>query len=82
MITNQYQFLSFVHRNQNFWHQCLSSFINDYKIYKAVEMFRQGATNVETVRMKCGFNDAKNFRNIFKRKKGVTPKQFVQDLYK
>lgn len=60
----------------------LIDFINDYKIYKAVEMFRQGATNVETVRMKCGFNDAKNFRNIFKRKKGVTPKQFVQDLYK
>lgn len=60
----------------------LIDFINDYKIYKAVEMFRQGATNVETVRMKCGFNDAKNFRNIFKRKQGVTPKQFVQDLYK
>lgn len=60
----------------------LIDFVNDYKIYKAVEMFRQGATNVETVRMKCGYNDAKNFRNAFKRKKGVTPKQFVQDLFK
>lgn len=59
----------------------LIEFINDYKIYKAVEMFRQGATNVDTVREKCGFSDAKNFRTIFKRKKGVTPKQFIQGLY-
>lgn len=60
----------------------LIDFVTDYKIYKAVEMFRQGATNVETVRTKCGFNDAKNFRNAFKRKKGVTPKQFIQELFK
>lgn len=59
----------------------LIDFINDYKIYKAVEMFRQGATNVDTVRAQCGFKDAKNFRTIFKRKKGVTPKQFIQKLY-
>lgn len=59
----------------------LIDFINDYKVYKAVEMFRQGATNVDSVREKCGFKDAKNFRTIFKRKKGVLPKQFIQGLY-
>ncbi len=61
----------------------LIDFINDYKIYKAVEMFPPRRNQRKrAVRMKCGFNDAKNFRNVFKRKKGVTPKQFVQDLYK
>lgn len=59
----------------------LIEFINDYKVYKAVEMFRQGATNVDSVREKCGFKDAKNFRTVFKRKKGVLPKQFIQGLY-
>lgn len=59
----------------------LIEFINDYKVYKAIEMFRQGATNVDSVREKCGFKDAKNFRMVFKRKKGVLPKQFIQSLY-
>lgn len=55
-------------------------FVNDYKIYKAVQLFRQGETNVETVADACGINDVKNFRTMFKRKMLVTPKQFVQNL--
>ena len=58
----------------------LISFINDYKIHKAVIMFRQGETNVMTVCEKCGFKDEKNFRDLFKKKTGQTPKQFVLEL--
>ena len=58
----------------------LIEFINDYKIYKAVELFNRGATNIDTVREQCGFKDAKNFREMFKRKMNVTPKQYVQNL--
>jgi signal transduction histidine kinase/DNA-binding response OmpR family regulator len=58
----------------------LIEFINDYKIYKSVQMFKHGATNIETVCESCGFKDVKNFREMFKRKMKITPKQFVQNL--
>ena len=58
----------------------LIEFINDYKIYKAIQMFKQGATSVESVFEQCGFHDAKNFRETFKRKMKMTPKQFIQSL--
>src|SRR5574344_735163 len=59
---------------------CLIEFINDYKIYKAVQMFKHGSTNIETVSEKCGFKDIKNFREMFKRKMNMTPKAFTQSL--
>lgn len=58
----------------------LIEFINDYKIYKSVQLFKQGLTNIESVCEKCGFKDVKNFRKMFKRKMKVTPKQYVQSL--
>lgn len=58
----------------------LISFINDYKIYKAVQLFRQGVTSVDEVSEQCGFRDTKNFREMFKRKMNMTPKQFVLSL--
>lgn len=58
----------------------LIDFINEYKIYKAVQMFNSGVTNVETVYIKCGFRDAKNFRMMFKRKMNMSPKQYVESL--
>ena len=58
----------------------LIEFINDYKIYKSVQLFKQGLTNIESVCEKCGFKDVKNFREMFKRKMKITPKQYVQSL--
>lgn len=58
----------------------LIEFVNEYKVYKAVQMFKQGATSVDKVAEKCGFNDVKNFREMFKRKMNVTPKQYIQNL--
>ena len=58
----------------------LVEFINDYKIFKAVQLFRQGETSVEQVSEQCGFGDAKNFRSMFKRKMQMTPKQYIQSL--
>lgn len=58
----------------------LIEFINDYKIYKAVQIFKTGVSNIESVSLQCGFKDVKNFREMFKRKMKVTPKQFVQSL--
>ena len=58
----------------------LIEFINDYKIYKATQLFKQGVTSVDSVSDRCGFKDVKNFRETFKRKMNVTPKQYVQSL--
>ena len=45
----------------------LIEFINDYKIYKATQLFKQGVTSVDSVSDRCGFKDVKNFRETFKR---------------
>lgn len=55
-------------------------FINEYRIYKAVQCFMEGKTSISLVCTECGFNDAKNFREIFKKKMGVTPTQYIQNL--
>jgi AraC-like DNA-binding protein len=59
----------------------LIEFINEYKIYKSVELFNQGQSNIETVCEQCGFNDSKNFRKMFTRKMKMTPKQYVNSLW-
>lgn len=55
-------------------------FINEYRIFKAVQYFKDGETNISAVSVKCGFNDLKNFRDVFKRKMKVSPKQYVMQL--
>lgn len=55
-------------------------FITDYRMFKAVRYFKQGETNIGNVCAKCGFNDPKNFREIFKRKMKMTPREFIKQL--
>lgn len=58
----------------------LIDFINEYRISRAVTLFRQGNTNVQRVSELCGFRDIKTFRETFKRKMGMPPKQFILTL--
>lgn len=55
-------------------------FINEYRIFKAVQLFKGGETNVSSVCVKCGFNDIKSFREAFKKKMLLSPKQYVMQL--
>lgn len=55
-------------------------FINEYRIFKAVQLFNEGETNVGSVCVKCGFNDIKSFRDAFKKKIQISPKQYVTSL--
>lgn len=55
-------------------------FMNEYRVYHAIRLFREGEDNINVVCEKCGFNDVKNFRNAFKRKTGLSPKQYVMKL--
>jgi len=58
----------------------LIDFINEYRIYKAVQLFRAGNTNVQKVSEMCGFHDIKTFRETFKRKMNMPPKQYILTL--
>lgn len=55
-------------------------FINEYRIFRAVQLFKSGETNVSSVCVKCGFNDIKSFRDAFKKKMQISPKQYVMQL--
>ena len=55
-------------------------FINEYRIFKAVQLFKSGETNISSVCAKCGFNDIKSFREAFKKKMHILPKQYVIQL--
>lgn len=55
-------------------------FITNYRLMKAVQYFRDGETNIGSVSVKCGFNDPKNFREVFKRKMQMTPREFIKSL--
>lgn len=58
----------------------LIDFINEYRIFKAVSLFRKGNSNVQKVAEMCGFRDIKTFRETFKRKMNMPPKQFILQL--
>ncbi len=58
----------------------LVEFINEYRIYKAVQLFRNGSSNVQEVAAKCGFRDIKTFRETFKRKMNMPPKQYISQI--
>ena len=58
----------------------LVDFINEYRICKAVALFRQGNSNVAAVSEMCGFRDIKTFRETFKRKMHMPPKQYLQSI--
>lgn len=58
----------------------LIDFINEYRICKAVSLFKQGNTNVQKVAEMCGFRDIKTFRETFKKKMGMPPKAYILKL--
>lgn len=58
----------------------LIEFINDYRIFKAAQLFRNGETNVKSVAEECGISDVKNFRKLFKKHTNVTPKEYISNL--
>ncbi len=58
----------------------LIEFINEYRICKAVSLFHKGNTNVQKVAEMCGFRDIKTFRETFKRRMNMPPKQYILQL--
>ncbi len=55
-------------------------FITEYKVFKAVQSFKEGETNINNVAAQCGFKDTKSFRDAFKRKMKMLPTHYVKQL--
>lgn len=58
----------------------LVEFITEYRINRALTLFQEGNSNVQKVCDQCGFHDIKTFREAFKKKMGITPKQYILSL--
>lgn len=54
----------------------VKDFISDRRILKACQYFKDGITNVSAVAELCGYKDIKTFRATFKKRTGLTPKQY------
>lgn len=55
-------------------------FVNDYRIFKAVQFMEEGETNIGAISLKCGFNDIHTFREAFKKRMKMTPREFRYQL--
>lgn len=53
-----------------------SSYLNSYRIYKAVEMLRETDKNILEISEACGFNNVAYFIKIFKQNMKITPYKY------
>lgn len=58
----------------------ISEIIREEKLKKAAELLATGNLNVYEASEKLGFNDIKHFRELFKNRFGITPREFVAKL--
>ncbi len=57
-------------------HQTPMDYVNRYRIEKAARMLYGTELPVTDICMECGFNDSSNFIKVFRKYKGMTPKQY------
>ena len=59
-----------------------TAFINSVRIEKAIDMFDNGCDRVQEAMDAVGINTYAHFSNLFKEKKGITPKKYIDDIKK
>ncbi len=57
-------------------HQTPMDYVNRYRIEKAARMLLDTRLPITNICMECGFNDSSNFIKVFRKYKGMTPKQY------
>lgn len=62
-----------------YFHCTMSEYIRRLKIEKAEEYLTRGNVSLADISYRCGFADQSHFTRIFKKFKGITPRQY-QDL--
>ena len=59
-----------------------TAFVNSVRIEKAIDMFNNGCDRVQEAMDAVGINTYAHFSNLFKEKKGITPKKYIDDVKK
>lgn len=54
-------------------------YLNDYRLTRAGEYLKMTEENVTQIALKCGFENLSYFNRLFRRKFGVTPRQYRED---
>lgn len=57
-------------------HQTPIDYVNRYRVEKAAQMLYGTGLPVTDICMECGFSDSSNFIKVFRKYKGMTPKQY------
>jgi len=57
-------------------HQTPMEYVNMYRIEKAAQLLHSTRLPITDICMECGFNDSSNFIKVFRKYKGMTPKQY------
>ena len=52
------------------------AYLTNYRVEQAALRLSAGNTSITDVALDCGFNDPAYFIRVFKRLKGITPKQY------
>lgn len=55
-----------------------SQYLNDFRLEKAKSLFESGEISIQKVSQLCGFYDYTYFFKLFKKKYGITPKNFIK----
>ncbi|MHB8963385.1 MAG: helix-turn-helix domain-containing protein [Saccharofermentanales bacterium] len=59
-----------------------SEFLGNYRIEKSIAMLDAGNCKIKVVAILCGFNNYEYFIKYFKKKVGLTPKEYILELNK
>lgn len=60
--------------------QTAFEYITEYRIKAACESFADGEKSVTNVCFSCGFNDLSYFIHIFKKYKGISPREYINSM--
>ncbi len=56
----------------------ITEYLHTIRVQKACTLMSEGITSVNDIAIKCGFTDALYFSKIFKKKTGMSPRQFIK----
>lgn len=74
---SDYHFMRFFKRHMNM--TCVE-YINNLRLEKAVELFKEGESSILDVSLSVGFHNLSYFHRAFKKKYHVTPLSFIKEI--
>jgi len=60
----------------------INEYINTLRFQHARTLMQQGFTSISDISFQCGFKDAQYFSKVFKRKSGLSPKEYIASFTK